>query len=333
MMQNKVLSQEEIEVASLIRVLLYRKWLVVLVTVFVVLGTAGVSLFLKPRYESTARWLPSQGNSSSNLSGLAALAGVNLGSGVQNAEIFYGKILSAPSFLESLLQKSWPQMDGSSQTILEAVGIDTVALLANRKPWVTREILLRKAELAVIQRAILLLQETDEFVLTVTTVDPLMSQAIADSLIAKLQMYNETQRSSKARTERLFFEKQLVEFESDLRRKEGNLLRFLEVNKVINSPSLLMQERRLTREVEAAGYLVGELKKQMYMAKANEARETESLQIIQAPERPQQKAFPQRRLLVVISFFCGLILGCITAFLVHWWQRNKSFLNDNTGLT
>ena len=121
-MKKEEFQDDEIDLIALIKQLWVSKKLIVKSVIgFVALGVF-VALFSPTIYTASSTFIPQSSSSSggSSLSGLASLAGINIGGNVAGSEIppsIYPQIIQSVSFKRELLQATISESNSSSQSL------------------------------------------------------------------------------------------------------------------------------------------------------------------------------------------------------------------------
>jgi len=286
-----------------------------------------VALLQTPLYESKSTWLPAKTTDTSPLSGLASLAGLaGVTPGSNGNEAYYGEILSSAEFLIPVLKRRWPLQNGDSAFLAEVLEKDS-ANVESPAPWVSHKEYGQDRMIEWLRTTgVDFENRKTAFALKVLTPDPVMSRAINSFLLERLKYFNQEVRKDQATMEREFFESQLADFQKELLEAENGLLSFYRNNIDLSAPYTKMRENRLKREVNILSGLVLEFRKQLEMARVNEARQAESFEMLQDPSLPWAKMYPQRRLMVMGGAVAGTGLGAIFLILLGWWKRNRHLL-------
>lgn len=109
---------------------------------------------------------------------------------------------------------------------------------------------------------------------------PELSEQIASNIFQSIVSYSNEVTNVKAKEKRQFIEKRIIEIDSSLKNAENNLQLFLEKNKNISSPYLILQKDRLERNVMLYSQLFISLSDQLELAKIDEKDTTSSLFIL-----------------------------------------------------
>jgi uncharacterized protein involved in exopolysaccharide biosynthesis len=154
----------------------------------------------------------------------------------------------------------------------------------------------------------------------VTTPDRALSQQIASQIVGRLNVFNLERRQQHASTEREFNAERLAATKADLRAAEEQLQLFLQENRAYqSSPTLTIQEERLQRAVAFRQALYTSVAQAYEQARMEEARNTPTASILEAPDLPLRVAprwggLKAGSLGLVVGLILGLLVGVFTDF-------------------
>ena len=179
-----------------------RKILLIINGVVLILSLLFLLLFVKSYYESTVTILPEYGNKSSMLSqfsGLASLAGVNVGSGAPT-EIYQNLVQSesvvGPVIYSRYLTKEFPDSVNLIQ-YFKVKSEDPNPEIQKRKRYITVNDLLTKSLISTdVDRM------TKILTIKVTMPEAQLSADVVNKLVASLDQYIRTKRKSYAGEQR-----------------------------------------------------------------------------------------------------------------------------------
>ena len=119
----------------------------------------------------------------------------------------------------------------------------------------------------------------------------------------------------------------LKEVEASLKKAESSYEKFKETNrKILNSPSLIIDEQRLLREIELQSKIYITLKSEYEMTQIEEAGAVTSIQVLDKPEIPLKKLKPKPFQVYALYFFTSILLCMIIIFTREWYALNKNNL-------
>ena len=293
-----------------------RKKLLIINGVVLIITLLFLLFIVKPYYESSVVILPEYGSKSnmlSQLSGLAALAGVRVGE-LAATEIYQNLLQSesviGPVINGRYLTKEYPDSVNLIQ-YFEVEKEDPNPEIQKRKRFLTVMELLTKGNISTnIDRATKILS------VKVTMPEAQLSADVVNKLVESLDVYIRTKRRSYAGEQRYYLEKRVIQIKDSLSICENKLRDFREQNKMVTqSPNLLLEQGRLMRNIEIQQNVYIELTKQLELAKIDEIKDAPILNIKENAQNPIIKAGPKRmNILILILFFSFLTSGTYFLF-------------------
>lgn len=267
-------------------------------TVFAVV----VSLLLPKYYKSTATLLPE--TDKSKLAGLAGLAGIASLAGVGVGEVplekLYPTIIESEAVLKEVIYATY-----KTERFSNPVNLIQYWEIEEETPLRDYEIALKllQEELDVsIER------QTNVVTLSLLTREPQLSADILNNIVAELDKFLRTKKTTNATEQRKWIEARLEEVKKDLERSENVLKEFREKNRrVIDSPQLLLEQERLIREVQINTTLYTELKKQYELIKIEEIKNIPLINVMDPARPAAKKDKPKRAFIVLVSFFLSAL--------------------------
>ena len=319
--QDYYLPEESFNIMDLI-VVLAKQIKVILITpsLICVATIIYVSFFAPNIYISNAKIISSTssgGNSMSQVSGLAAQFGISLSNSDPGQQMIYADLVKSRTMARKMLKRKFDTKKyGLGKTLFEIlVGDDTTG-------FETLEI---EAMQSVIQ--MITLDEdprTGIFDLKVSTFEPQFARDLVAVLIEELDMHQRDYQNKQIGDARIFIENRINEKEKELNKAEEVLKEFRERNRRIeNSPGLLLEQQRLSREVAVLTSVFTTLKQQLETTKIEEVKEMDYVIVIDQPEIPIVRSKPQKKKTVILSGIFGVILGVCLAFLLEYISRNR----------
>ncbi len=276
---------------------------------FVLVSIVSVYVFfLAPRvYTSSAKILPISENNSklSNLSGLASQFGMNLPTGgeIQWDEL-YPEIVRSEKLMEILVQKSFQtEKYQDEQTLLQLLDIENNYRDESSKLKLAVEDL---KEMIIVQKDRL----SPVVSLHVEAFEPRLARDLATEVIAESGKILLDLKTKKVQEKRIFIEARIVEVFNALQEAEKAEEQFrLENKNIIQSPTLTMKIKRLSREVELQNSLYVSLKSQYENAKIEEVQKAAMIQVIDGPLKPFRLTSPRIAISLILALFFGLSLA------------------------
>ena len=296
---------KKISVSSIIRLLKKSKRTLV-ISPFVLVSLVSVYVFfLAPSvYTSSAKILPISENNSnlSNLSGLASQFGMNLPTGgeIQWDEL-YPEIVRSEKLMEILVQKSFQtEKYQDEQTLLQLLDIENNYRDESSKLKLAVEDL---KEMIIVQKDRL----SPVVSLHVEAFEPRLARDLATEVIAESGKILLDLKTKKVQEKRIFIEARIEEVFNALQEAEKAEEQFrLENKNIIQSPTLTMKIKRLSREVELQNSLYVSLKSQFENAKIEEVQEAAMIQIIDGPLKPVRLTSPRIAISLILALFFGV---------------------------
>jgi uncharacterized protein involved in exopolysaccharide biosynthesis len=263
---------------------------------------------VKPYYESTVVILPEYGSKSnmlSQLSGLAALAGVRVGE-VSATEI-YQNLLQSESVTGTViysryLTKEYPDSVNLIQYFKVQLE-DPNPEIQKRKRFLAVNELLTKVFISTdIDRI------TKILTIKVTMPEAQLSADVVNKIVESLDLYIRTKRKSYAGEQRYYLEKRVEQIKDSLSICENKLRDFREQNRmVIQSPNLLLEQERLLRNIQIQQNVYIELTKQLELAKIDEIKDAPILNIKENAQNPIKKAGPKRMPMLILTLIFSVL--------------------------
>jgi uncharacterized protein involved in exopolysaccharide biosynthesis len=285
----------------------------ILFNLAVLIFTIAYLLFLaKPYYESTVTILPDYGSKSSmlsQLSGLASIAGVNVGEAAPT-EIYQNLITSETVLKDVIYSKYLTKEFPDSVNLIKYFAIDESdnnPLIQKRKNFLKLYEKLTKNRLSTdIDRMTKVLN------VKVTMPEGQLSADVANKLVESLDLYIRTERKSYATEQSYYLEKRTSQIKDSLSLAENKLKYFRQRNRITaQSPTLLLEQDRLMRNVEILQSVFIELTKQLEIAKIDQIKDTPVLNVKEYAKNPVIKAGPKRAISLITIMFFSFILSSL----------------------
>ena len=148
-----------------------------------------------------------------------------------------------------------------------------------------------------------------------------LSKDIVDSVFQSIISYSTEVTSIKAKEKSSFIKGRLLEIKENLESAEESMQLFLEKNKNITSPSLVLQQERIQRDIILYGQLYLSLSDQLEVSKIDEKDNTSSIFVLDEAETSSYKSgrsLFENLLIIFILFF--------STFLFFEGYKNKDSL-------
>lgn len=272
---------------------------------------AALSVISRPAlYSASASFVPQGVEArSSGLASLAERFGVSVPTGNQSqSPEFYVGLLKSPVLLRPIARDTF---------VVEEMGGQRIAF--SDLFYIEAEGTRRREEQGVklLERIIQTSATNTTRVvrLSVATLWPSVSLAIATSLVNAVNDFNQRTRQVQAAAERKFIEGRLAVIGAELREAEDRLEHFLATNRQFaGSPELTFRSERLQRDVTLQQQVFTSLTQSYEEVRIREVRDTPVITVIEPPSVPTT---PEPRWLgirVLIGLMLGGFVGVVTAF-------------------
>ena len=340
--------ETEIDLIEVIRKLwAKRKFILKVTVVFMALGVL-IALFSPKEYTAGCTMVPQIGEKTTggNLSGLAAMAGINLGSNSGGDVLMpnvYPKILSSVPFQKELMQTEVKFEDYEQPVRLldyytgeeyrkfsllgtikkYTIGLPGLILGALSKEEVTPGLpdsassgiqSLSKEEddcMKILANLVTLTVNDKEGYITLSASmpEPVAAAQLAYKVQVLLQKYVTEFKIEKARANLEFIEERYADAKSEFERKQEELAEFRDANRNFASAVAKTTEERLSNEYAVVLGVYSELAKQREQANIQVKEDTPIFAVVEPVTVPTERSKPKRALICVAFTFLGGFCG------------------------
>lgn len=324
-----------------------RKFILKVTAVFIVLGIL-VALFTAKEYTASCVIVPQTGEKSSGggLSGLAAMAGISLGSmggGDLLSPKIYPKVLTSVPFQKELMRmevkfeeyeqpvslleyytdEKYQKFSLMGSILKYTVGLPGVIMKAIRGEQ--PEILLGDSDQSNIQalsreesdcikrladKVSLNVNDKDGYItLSANMPEPLAAAQLAAGVQTMLQKYITEFKIEKAQANLDFIEERFGEAKQQFEKQQDELAAFRDANRNFASAVAKTTEERLSNEYNVALGVYSELAKQREQAGIQVKENTPIFTIVEPVTVPHERSKPKRSLILVAFAFLGGFAG------------------------
>lgn len=345
--QMEIQPENEIDLIEVVGKLWDKRRFIVKVTVgFMIVGIL-VALFSSKEYTADCTIVPQTGDKvgTSNLGGLAAIAGINLGN-MNNSEVLspkiYPKVLASVPFQKELMRTP-VKFDGIEVpvTLMDyytdeqyrefslmrvllkyTIGLPGEIIRAIRGDQAQPVVetgnsniqTLSKEEYEcskVLQRNVSVVLNEKEGYLTVSAVmpEPLAAAQVAAQVQVMLQRYITEFKIEKAQAQLDFIEGRFKEAKEHFEHKQEELAVFQDANRNSVSAAARAMEERLSNEYNVALGIYSELAKQREQASIQVKEDTPVFTIVEPVTVPTERSKPKRGLICIAFTFLGIFSG------------------------
>jgi uncharacterized protein involved in exopolysaccharide biosynthesis len=281
--------------------------------VVMVLTIVYLKVYVKDYYISAVTILPEYGSKSSMMSqysGLAAMAGINVGSTATPTDIYSDLITSetvlAPVIYGKYLTKEWKDSTNLVYYFKTKPDKKLPYDLRQRQMFIDTYNSLNKEIITTDVEKL-----TKILTITVKAPESKLSAEIANRIVNSLDNYVRTKRKSYAKDQLFYIQKRTKQVKDSLTVLEDKLEKFKDYNRITEeSPELMLEQSRLLRAVEILNTVYVELNKQLEIAKIDEIKDTPVLNVKEPAKDPVIKAGPKRANTFVVIFLLSIIVSC-----------------------
>ncbi len=300
------------------------KTVFIIPTITCIIAIIYVQFIAQPVYTATAKIIPSVGGgSSSNLRGLAAQFGVSVPGGEETnptSSWVYPEIIQSRTLARVVLKRNFStEKFGPDQPMLK------ILTYSEKEPVFGPDTLEKMAVKALLEK-INVSKDRKSSILTleVSASEPQFAADIISALIEELDKHQQKFKSSRVSEKRQFIAGRIEEVQVDLEKAEETLKQFRYRNRQIqNSPSLLLEQERLSREVQVVIGVFTTLKQEHELAKIQEVEEATVVHVLDPPEAPLERSKPKKRETVVLAGLLGIGLGVGLVFVREYWKNSS----------
>ncbi|MGD9558774.1 MAG: Wzz/FepE/Etk N-terminal domain-containing protein [Mangrovibacterium sp.] len=333
-----------------------RRTIIIVTIVFAVLGLA-VALISPTEYTASAIFVPQQAGAKSqigSLSGLAAMAGINLnlGSASEITPAVYPRILSSESFQLELMQtmltfhatgpvslydyySKFVNPSPLSYLLKYTAGLPglLVKAMKGKQTAVSSAqgngiIQLTEDQLSVQKKLeeIIAIEYNDKD--GYVTVSSRMPEALAAAQLTQrvlelLQEYITEFKLQKARVNLDFIQQRYDEVKKQAEQAQNELARFRDRNKNVATATAQTEIERLSNDYNLIYGVYAELAKQLEQARIQVKEDTPVLTVIKPVSVPLERSGPGRSLILIIWIFLGGMAGIATVFGTKYYAALK----------
>jgi len=297
------------------------KIIVIIPFIFCVFTIIHVQFIVTPIYNSTAKIMSSSGNSvNSQAAGIAAQFGLNLFSDQNQKEWVYPEIIKSRTLARNMLKRKFDTKKFGAQKSLLQI------LTYGDQPKPTKEIeRLIQSGVNKFIKMIIIQQNGSFYDLTIRATESLFARDLVQTLIEELDSYQRNYNRAKTSEAKKFIEERIIDTENELKIAEEALKVFRDRNRRIeNSPSLLLEQQRLLREVSVLTGVFTTLKQQLETTKIEEVKDSDYVVVLDPPEAPLSRSEPKKKESVILSGFLGLGLGVLLSFLIEYFKNSNN---------
>lgn len=344
MEQSPLHNSEEIEIdfKKLALKLISRKRFILHILIYSIIIGFIISFSLPKQYKVTVTLSPESGKSgsSSELSGMASMLGVNMG-GVESDAI------NSTMFPE--ISQSTPFLIEMYNTKVQTIKNDTIELTqyiqSQKKPWWSHVFQFPNKLMSFIFKltsepktnnikdtidpfrltpeqynnianiknvlSVDIDKKTNKTTVSAKLQDPIACAIVADSAVSKLQKYIINYRTKKALENYNYLEKLCKERKEEYFKAQEKYANFMDANKNVIRQQTQAEGNRLQNEMNIAFQIYSQIETQLQMAQAKLQEEKPVFAIIEPASIPLYPSSPNKLVIIIACIFIGVIGSCI----------------------
>ena len=268
--------------------------------------------FNQSLYESSSKiLLPENQVISGGLAGIASQFGVNLpqgGTADLSSPSLFPELVKSYTFAETILEETFYVEEFQKELSLLAIlthGIE--------KPTEGRDTLVRTA-ISAFHEMISFENEGSFSVLRVKSSEPKLARDINIEVLDKLESLNRYFKSQNVSEKIQFIQSRIEAVGNDLEESEKLLKSFREKNRQVSSPSLQMEQERLSRDVDIQKGIFLTLKQELELAKIEKIQNETIVQVLDPPQVPLSASESNMLLGLFLAGVFGISLGVLLGF-------------------
>ena len=271
----------------------------------------------QPVYLTTAKLLPTgEDNSLSNIQGLASQFGLALpfqsGSNLSFSDI-YPEIVKSRQLTGIVLEKKFNTRKFGQNQLLKNI----LSRQYRLDKYDVDERFKRSSEILQDNIKVSKARLTSIVTLEVRGLEPEFAVDLANTIISESDKLQREFKTHQVSDKRSFIEERIKDVKKDLESAQEDLKEFREKNRQVQySPALLLEEERLTTEMDVKKEIFSTLKQQFELVKIEEVEEGATVQILDKPVAPYEKSSPKIFLSIFLSIFIGFGLSVVIAYVM-----------------
>jgi len=317
----------KIEFVEVLVPLWKNRTMIVIISVVVGLITWGLNFLLGDYYRASATLLPAPEKGKLSALGqfaeVAALAGVNIpGSEVSR---LYPSIISSETVLRSVIEREY-----HTDAMVEPANLIRYFEIKKATPAIEMDYAL-KALRGVMSTSYD--ARTSIVTLSIVMDEPQLAADVLNATIEQLDQFMRGKQSTNAAEQVKWLELRLKQIQDSLRKAEELARDFREKNRrLADSPELLLRQDRLVRDVQVNSAVFVELKKQFELARLEEIKNMQIVNVLDPGRAPAIKIGPKRKTNAVIAFSISFL--CLSGYFAgkeFYGKQVRQWLMSFTG--
>lgn len=273
------------------------------------------------KYLSSATIFPSSGDDSSSM--LSTIQGLGLGLGGQG---FSNDGIYSSDIYESILQSKRL----AKETITHNFYIDDIKmplykiLFTDENNKFTEEQIINMVADDFVEEKLSVYRSPGKSVITVSVImsDPFLAKSVLDVLLINMNKIYQDHNLSKNLLKLDFISDRVESNDKDLTKTEEKYENFLYQNKNFgDSPSLIILQSRLQRELDVLEALSLSLKKEYESIKLETIDKSTAISILDSPEIPLEPSSPNLILNLLVGLIIAILFSCVSIYFKYTWRK------------
>lgn len=311
--QNK----DEIDLLEVfLKIWAYKRFIIIF-TVLVAIGSIVYSLVAEPQYEASIKlYKKTSEGQSSRIQGLAAQFGMGGAVPGGSSQFNIKDLLQSRRINKKIIYKDWDTKKFDQPVNL----IEYWEIEGETKEEKFLEALESIKENINVSKD----EETQLITITIMMPEAQLAADIGNYVTKLIEEYVQNEQKTTTKQNLQYIEKRLETVKKELTQAEEELKRFRESNRVIqSSPELQMELGRLQRQVTIKQEVYLQLQKEREMAEIELVKETPVINVLDEAMKPEERAKPKRKLIVIVGTFAGFFLSLLIVVLIYVWKYVK----------
>lgn len=172
-------------------------------------------------------------------------------------------------------------------------------------------------------------KKTSITTLSVTLQDPKVTATIADSVVAKLQQYITTYRTSKAKEDCQYLEKLFKERQQEYYDAQQRYARYVDANSNVVFQSTMAERERLQNDMSLAYQVYSQVAQQLQVARAKVQEEKPVFAVVEPAVVPLKPSGTSRKVILLgVVFLAVAFTGAWELLGKKYWQLLKEGLKQ-----
>lgn len=288
--------------------------------------TAIKVLYFSPEvFHSDISIIPLGGDSKSSIGGVASQFGINLNQGSNGLDVgsvnLIPDLVSSRAFHYSLLDRTFETKNAKKITLLEHLYGKNEDFDYNKKYYQQLGSSYLKNSVSISKK-----KRNDIIHIRVSSGEAKLSADLASAIVEEIDNLQKKIVLNTVKDKLFFIKDRMSNVNEELIKLEEKLKNFRTSNRNINkSPTLLLEENRLVREVSSVSSIYTTLRSQYELAKIEEIGTAKKILVIDKPEIPIFRTSPQRTRSVIQATIFGFLFSIGFIYFRDFYEEIKNY--------